>query len=200
MGISRFFEALSVLMFSFASKRLLVRAFSSSARGVARTAAVRPVVFPYTRTFASQVEASVEEDLDAALDDILGDTFDETESSNGVAEQAANGNVEPGTHIEGSKPIPKTLVEKVSSVACICQCDYSRNHQHCISLSSCSFLHNHRTIRLTLTTPISCLLPTLVGLKLVYHRALLMYSAKRVLYVLHRSRPKPLGPSWHDAM
>lgn len=114
MGASTFLQTLFVLlMFSYASKRLLVRAFSCSSRGVARTAAVRPVTFSYTRTFATRAEVSVEEDLDAALDDIIGDTFADVER-NGAAAVEANGIVEPGTHIKGSKPIPKSLVEKVS--------------------------------------------------------------------------------------
>jgi hypothetical protein len=56
------------------------------------------------QSFTTEVEATVEEDLDAALDDILGDAF----------KQARDYGVQPGTHIEGSKPMPKTLVEEVS--------------------------------------------------------------------------------------
>ena len=118
MSVFRLAEALFVsFMFSFASKRLLVRAFSSSTTRSCATKTVgirRPV--PYVRTFVTQAEATVEEDLDAVLDDILGgESFaaEEIKSTNGVAEKA-NGSIEAdGTHIEGSKPIPKTLVEKV---------------------------------------------------------------------------------------
>jgi ATP-dependent RNA helicase DDX21 len=104
-------------MFSFASKRLLVRAFSTtSTRCATKTVGIRRPV-AYVRTFVTQAEATVEEDLDAALDDILGgDSFaaksTRIKERNGAVEQA-NGSVEvDGTHIEGSKPIPKTLVEK----------------------------------------------------------------------------------------
>lgn len=119
MSVFRLAQALFVsFMFSFASKRLLVRAFSSSVTRSCATKTVgirRPV--PYVRTFVTQAEATVEEDLDAALDDILGgESFAGAEdikaSANGV--EKANGSIEAdGTHIEGSKPIPKTLVEKV---------------------------------------------------------------------------------------
>jgi hypothetical protein len=67
---------------------------------------VRPVAyrFTYVQSFTTEVEATVEEELDAALDGILGDAFKEAE-----------GGVAPGTHMEGSKPMPKTLVEVVSN-------------------------------------------------------------------------------------
>ena len=82
------------------SLRLAVRAFTAPA--TARHLALRPAVARYgLSSFTTQ--ATVEEDLDAALDDILGGAFKE---SNGV---------EPGTHIEGSHPMPKTLVEQVSA-------------------------------------------------------------------------------------
>jgi len=47
--------------------------------------------------------SSVDEDLDAALDDILGEAFKEAENPI---------DMEPGNHIEGSRPIPRTLVEE----------------------------------------------------------------------------------------
>jgi hypothetical protein len=58
---------------------------------------------------SSRNSMAVDEDLDSALDSILGEAFEEAE-----------GGREPGTHIEGSRPIPKTLVEEVCMfVACI---------------------------------------------------------------------------------
>ena len=114
MVVVRLVEALFVLiMFSYASRRLLVRAFTShvGAGPAARRAAVRPVAFRHAQSFATRAEASVEEDLDTALDDILGKKFEP--KSNGV--EKSNG-VDTGTHIEGSHPIPKTLVEKVRNV------------------------------------------------------------------------------------
>lgn len=108
MRVVRLFE-LFVVMFSYASRRLIVKAFTSTVGGTARRAAARPVTFRYAQTFTTRAEASVEEDLDTALDDILGDAFTEADS---------NGAVDTGTHIEGSHPIPKTLVEKVSSLEC----------------------------------------------------------------------------------
>lgn len=51
----------------------------------------------------SSSAAAVEEDLDAALDDILGGAF--AEASNPV-------DVEPGTHMKGSRPMPPALVEQ----------------------------------------------------------------------------------------
>lgn len=87
-----------------------MRAFSSTTlRRTVVGAAQRPVAFRFAQSFATRAEATVEEDLDAALDDILGDTIEEVESSNGIAVDAT------GTHIEGSHPIPKALVEKVST-------------------------------------------------------------------------------------
>lgn len=100
----------SCIMFTFlsASRTASVRlalAFTTSTG--ARRLAVRPVAsrFTYVQSFTTEVEATVEEDLDAALDDILGDAFKE----------ARDYGVQPGTHIEGSKPMPKTLVEEVSN-------------------------------------------------------------------------------------
>jgi len=88
-----------------------VRAFTSNVGGTARRAAVRPVAFRYAQSFATRADASVEEDLDAALDEILGEAFTEADS-NGAIKSSKNGIVDTGTHIEGSHPIPKTLVEK----------------------------------------------------------------------------------------
>jgi hypothetical protein len=87
-----------------ASVRLAARAFTTSTG--ARRLAVRPVAsrFTYVQSFTTQVEATVEEELDAALDGILADAFKD-----------AGGGVAPGTHMEGSKPMPKTLVEVVSN-------------------------------------------------------------------------------------
>ena len=48
--------------------------------------------------------AAVEEDLDAALDNILGDAF--KEAKNPV-------DMQPGTHMKHSRPIPENLVEEV---------------------------------------------------------------------------------------
>lgn len=80
--------------------RLTARAFTTSTG--ARRLAVRPVAsrITHVQSFTTQIEASVEEELDAALDGILKD---------------AGGGVKPGTHMEGSKPMPKTLVEVVSN-------------------------------------------------------------------------------------
>jgi hypothetical protein len=165
-------------MFSFASRRLLVRAFSSSSSITTgrRTigAAQRP--FRFAQSFATRAEATVEEDLDAALDDILGDTIEEVESSssNGIAIDAT------GTHIEGSHPIPKALVEKVRTLSYYmmlfdrsiqffplylkyeCLLTHSRS-----IITSChyTFTLNHRMIRWTLMIRHSCLLPTPIGFK-----------------------------------
>ena len=85
-----------------ASVRLAARAFSTSTG--ARVLAVRPVVsrLTHVQSFTTQVETTVEEELDAALDGILGEALKD-----------AGGGVAPGTHMEGSKPMPKTLVEVV---------------------------------------------------------------------------------------
>lgn len=102
---------LLLAMFSFASKRLIVRAFTTSST----TRRVQPAVFRYAQTFTTRAEATVEEDLDAALEDILGDdtlaSFDATSAVNGI-----DASTDAGTHIEGSHPIPKALVEKVRVV------------------------------------------------------------------------------------
>lgn len=97
----------SYMMFTFfcasrtASVRLAARAFTTSTG--ARRLAMRPVAsrITHVQSFTTQIEASVEEELDAALDGILRD--------------AGGGSVKPGTHMEGSKPMPKTLVEVVSN-------------------------------------------------------------------------------------
>ena len=111
MVVTRLSQTFLLLMFSYASRRLAVRAFTSTVAGGTRRLAVRPVAFQYAQSFSSVTEigASVEEDLDVALNDILGDTF---------AEAQSNG-VDTGTHMKGSHPIPKALVEEVSNVNCM---------------------------------------------------------------------------------
>jgi len=71
-----------------------------------------PAVFPLNaRTVSARfMSATVEEDLDTALDNILGDVYD---SKNGKKNGKKNGEA----HMEGSKPMPKELVEQVSLLA-----------------------------------------------------------------------------------
>lgn len=165
MSLVRLVETLFVLlMFSFASRRLLVRAFTSHVGGTSsRQAAVRPVAFRVAQSFSTRAEATVEEDLDAALDDILGTTKLEAES-NGVK---TNG-VDTGTHIEGSHPIPKTLVEKVCTVHSCLKLKRStrKASQDCqmneILTLNCS-IPNIRTIPLISTIQSSCQPPILIG-------------------------------------
>lgn len=61
-------------------------------------------------TTTATTVASVDEDLDAALDDILGNPYDEDDL---LAALSSKPFAEPAVHMERSKPIPKTLVEKV---------------------------------------------------------------------------------------
>lgn len=84
-----------------------MRAFTTGA--TRRTAVRGPVAFRYAQSFATRAEASVEEDLDAALEDILGG-----DSGIAIADKEESNGVNTVTHIEGSHPIPKALVEKVS--------------------------------------------------------------------------------------
>lgn len=98
------------------SRRLTVRAFITtastnskrSARIVASTTC-RPGNSPYyqDRLIFFSTKATVEEELDTVLDDMM--MLGHTVSSSKVE----NGTRKPGTHIEGSKPMPKILVEKV---------------------------------------------------------------------------------------
>jgi hypothetical protein len=115
----RSLQVLGLLLLSgmFSSKiasRLVVRAFTSS-----RTRAITAARVPFSANYqqfrwkTTQGVAAVEEDLDAALDSLLGDAFKEA----GEDSQASSVIEETGeeSHIKDSHPIPKNLVEEVSS-------------------------------------------------------------------------------------
>jgi len=61
-----------------------------------------------TTTPASASSTEVDEDLDAALDDILGEAFSEVDT----VPAASNGDRRQRHHMEGSRPMPKQLVEQ----------------------------------------------------------------------------------------
>lgn len=105
------------------SLRLAVRAFTASTtapfRSTLASRSVRPTLaslYPSQKSLIARFSTStVEEDLDAALDDILGGADDALDDILGEAflEAENPADMEPGTHMKGSHPMPEALVAKV---------------------------------------------------------------------------------------